>query len=227
MNSKIKKIFGAMIVCLSMPFYFAWAIRRHPLLIIWYGLAMSFVILGVWCLYKAGVQIHTALNEESPTQIQADRFAEEYRGQQWLRIEGRLLAEYAVAKTNDYGSLNVDVPLAPHHWQPDQPLHVVCSFAFRTKQEFDAWKEKILRSPQYTLSGVVIPSPRYEKMFPSLQIANPVVFVNDAETPNPWADGFILLAVGSLPILIGLIFLRKAWPKRLLAGIAQQNGATQ
>lgn len=101
-----------------------WNVLSHP--------KMLFLAFGApWIVYIGARDLYTTLFEKTPTQIRADRFAEDYRGQRWLRVEGRLLPQHAHVKASNNGNVNVDVPLVPLDWDSDQPVHIVRSFSLQ------------------------------------------------------------------------------------------------
>ncbi len=123
-----------------------WSLLSHPKLLL--------TVVGGPCIAYLGARnLETTLFERSPTHIQADRFAEDYRGQRWLTVEGRLLPEYAWWHASNNGFVNVDVPLVPLDWKPDQTVHVVRSFSIQGS-ELAAWRDKTAQSPRYSLTGL-------------------------------------------------------------------------
>lgn len=167
-----------------------WSLLSRPKLLL-------MVVAGLCIVYLGARNLETTLFERSPTNIQADRFAEDYGGQRWLHVEGRLLPEYAWWHASNNGFVNVHVPLVPFDWKTDQPVHVVRSFSIQGS-EVAAWRNKTSRSPQYSLTGLQGPlgPMRYWDMFPTLRFEEPVVYINDGGTPDPLLLGLFLLAIG-------------------------------
>jgi hypothetical protein len=186
-----------------------WLLFTHPRLVL-------MVIAGPAIVYLGARNLGTTLFERSPTTIQADRFAEEYGGQRWLHVEGRLLPDYTHVQPSNNGFVNVDVPLVPLDWTRNQAIHVVRSFSLH-QSELAAWIDKTERSPRYSLTGLQGPlgPMRYQSMFPMLKFEEPVVYINDGRSPDsPYLSliflafgGFVL--IGSWTWLLRILFLRR------------------
>jgi len=174
-----------------------WSIFRHPKMLL-------MVFAGPCIVYLGARNLETTLFERSPTHIQTDRFAEDYRGQRWLHVEGRLLPKYADVRPSNNGFVNVHVPLVPADWKPDQTVHVVRSFSLPAS-ELAAWRERTLRSPRYSLTGLVGPlgPMRYWDMFATLKFEEPVVYINDGQTPDSPYLSLFLLAFGGFLLIAG------------------------
>ena len=159
-----------------------------------------------------------AVSERAPTHFQAAQFAEQYRGQRWVRVEGQLMVEYADAKVNSHNTdfVYLDVPLMPLAWKPGQAVHLVGSFAM-PRSEVDRWEREMARSPQCAVTGIVGPCGpmRYRDIFPDLRFEEPVVFINVGGSPdNPiFSYCFLIFAVilliGSWWLFLKMVFLLK------------------
>ena len=199
-----------------------WSILRHPKLLL-------MVFAGPCIVYLGARNLETTLFEQAPTHIQADRFAEDFGGQRWLAVDGRLLPEYARWHASNNGFVNVDVPLVPLDWKPDQSVHVVRSFSIQGS-ELAAWRDKTLRSPRYSLTGLTGPlgPPRYWDMFPTLKFEEPVVYINDGNTPDSPIMSLFMLAFGGF-LLVGswwwLAALLLSWWRRRQAAAAERENA--
>ncbi len=159
-------------------------------------------------VYIGATNLHSTLSERSPTHFQAERFADDYHGERWLTVEGRLLPEYAWWHASNNGFVNMHVPLVPLDWNPDQTVQVVGSFSMQGS-EVGSWKAKIARSPKYTLTGSVGPlgPMRYWDMFPTLHFRKPVVYINDGGSPDPPIISLFLLAVGGFFLIASWTWL--------------------
>lgn len=164
------------------------SLLRHPKLL---GLAAA----CPFAVYVAAFELNTSVSERSPTYFQAERFADKYRDQRWLCVEGRLAAEYAWVKENKHDLVDVHVPVVPLDWKPDQVVHIVSSFSMRNS-EVDSWIEKTLRSPEGTLTGLVGPlgSTPSTDMYPKLRFEEPIVVINAGRRPSEPISGFLFLA---------------------------------
>jgi hypothetical protein len=198
-------------------------VLRHPKLTI-LAFASPFFIHIAWR------NLDTVLSEQRPTPFQAERFSDDYRGQRWLHVEGRLAAEYADVKVNYQNKefSHVHVPLVPLDWEPDQVVHVVGTFSMRNS-EVDRWIEKTLRSPQHTLTGMVGPlgPMRYGDMFPKLRFEEPVVYINDGGTPGDPTFNFLFLGF-TIVLLVGswwwlAALLLSWWRRRQAAAVEREN----
>jgi len=183
-----------------------WAVQRHFKLLL---LAIGSPIL----VYFGFTSLLTALRERSPSHFTAERFAEDYRDQQWIQVEGRLAVEYAYTKAGNTEFVYVDVPLVPLDWQPDQAVHIIGRF-YLPRSEVYAWKAKWTRSPQCTLTGQVLDSMQYWDMFPTLTFAEPIVYINEGDSPFPLIFNLFMLALGGFMFLgswtwlLRIVFLR-------------------
>jgi hypothetical protein len=171
------------------------------------------VVAGPAIVYLGARNLTTTLFEQSPTTIQADRFAADYHGQRWLHVEGRLLPENANVQASNNGFVNVDVPLVPLDWKKGETVHIVRSFSIQGS-ELAAWKDNTSRSPQYSLTGLQGPlgPMRYRDMFPTLHFEEPVVYINDGNTPDSPYMSLFLLAFGGF-----LLIASWKWLFRLIA----------
>jgi hypothetical protein len=198
-----------------------WHILSHPKMLL-------MIVAGPALVYIGARNLAATLFEKSPTRIQAERFAEDFRGQRWLHVEGRLLPEYAWWHESNNGFVNVDVPLVPLDWKKDQPLHIVRSFSIHGS-ELAAWKDKTARSPQYSLTGLTGPlgPMRYWDMFPTLKFEEPVVYINDGQSPDSPGIGIFLLAIGGFFLIVSWkwLFLLIAlwWRQRRAAAAAREE----
>ena len=175
---------------------------------------LPFLLVGSPILgYVAASELHTALLELSPTQFQVERFAGDYRGQRWLSVEGRLLAKFANVENGDNATAKVHVPLVPNDWKPDQAVHIVGTFVVPS-EKVDKWLESTTRSPKCSLTGYVPPgSPFwYSATFPTLHFEEPVVYINDGDSPVSPLRSLAVLTVG-----VGLLIYSWLWPLRLIA----------
>ena len=100
------------------------SLLRHPKLL---GLAVA----CPFAVYVAALELDTSVSERSPTYFQAERFADKYRDQRWLCVEGRLATEYACVKASKQDLVVVHVPVVPPDWKPDQVVHIVGSFSMQ------------------------------------------------------------------------------------------------
>jgi hypothetical protein len=199
-----------------------WSLLSHPKLLL-------MVFAGPCIVYLGARDLETTLLERSPTPIRADRFAEDYRGQRWLTVEGRLLPEYAWWHASNNGFVDVHVPLVPADWKPDQTVHVVRSLSMQGS-EVGSWKAKTARAPNYRLTGLTGPlgPMRYWDMFPTLRFEEPVVYINDGGTPAPPLLGLFLLAIGGFFLVCSwkwLATLLVFWWRRRQAAAAERENA--
>jgi hypothetical protein len=198
-----------------------WHVLSHPKMLL-------MVLAGPAIVYLGARNLETTLFERSPTTIQADRFAADYRGQRWLHVEGRLLPEYANVQASNNGFVNVDVPLVPLDWKKGETVHIVRSFSIQGS-ELAAWKDKTARSPQYSLTGLQGPlgPMRYWDMFPMLKWEEPVVYINDGNTPDSAGMGIFLLAIGGFFLIASWKWLFRLiafwWQRRQAAAAEREN----
>ena len=169
---------------------------------------MLMVVAGPAIAYLGARNLEATLFEQSPATVQADRFAADYHGQRWLHVEGRLLPEYANVQASNNGFVNVDVPLVPLDWKKGETVHIVRSFSI-PGSELAAWKDKTSRSPKYSLTGLQGPlgPMRYWDMFPMLKWEDPVVYINDGQTPDSALLGLFLLAIGGFFLIASWTWL--------------------
>ncbi len=178
-----------------------WSLLNHPKLLL-------LVVAGPCIVYLGARNLETTLFEQTPTTVQADRFAEDYGGQRWLHVEGRLLPEYAWWHASNNGFINVHVPLVPLDWKEGETVHIVRSFSIQAS-ELAVWKNKTAQSSEYSLTGLQGPlgPMRYWDMFPTLQFREPVVYINDGGTPDSALLGLFLLAVGGFFLIASWTWL--------------------
>ncbi len=180
-------------------------------------------------VYLAATELSASLRESSPTQVQSERFADEYRGQRWLHVDGRLLPKYANVVKSDNDSAKVHVPIVPLDWKPDQAVHVVGTYSMPCSR-VDDWIQDKSHSPKCTLQGYVPPgSPfHYSAMFPTLHFEEPVVYINEGGSPAPLALGLLLLAVGGFTLFLSWNLLLKlvlAWRRHRQAAALERENA--
>ena len=198
-----------------------WNLLCHPKLLL-------LVVGGPCIVYIGASNLYSTLSEGSPTHFQAERFADEYRGQRWLTVEGRLLPEYAWWHASNNGFVNLHAPLVPLDWKPDQTVQVVGSFSMQGS-EVNSWKAKTARSPKYTLTGMMGPlgPMRYWDMFPSLHFREPVVYINEGGSPDSPIMSLFSLAVGGFFLVCSWKWLATLlvswWRRRQAAALEREN----
>ncbi len=167
----------------------------------------------VWLAVR---ELATALSEQSPTRFQADRFVSDYRGQRWLHVEGRLLAELVDVQEGDNDLVKVHVPLVPFDWKPDQAVHLVGSFSM-PRSNVESWKLNVSSAPQFAVTGFVGGPMNYREMFPNLRFETPVVRINQGGSPAHPIFIFLFLAFAVIMLVATWTFAVKlalAWRRR-------------
>jgi hypothetical protein len=198
-----------------------WHLLCHPKLLL-------MVVAGPCIVYLGVRNLATTLFERSPTHIQAERFADDYRGQRWLHVEGQLLPEYAWGHASNNGFVNLHGPLVPLNWKPDEAVHIVRSFSIQGS-ELAAWKDTTMRCPRCSLTGLQGPlgPMRYWDMFPTLKFEEPVIHINDGHTPDSPGMGIFLLAIGGFFWIASWTWLFRLiafwWRQRQAAAAAREE----
>lgn len=192
--------------------------------VIAFGLVKLFiaVIASPFLVDMAATSLATALSERAPTAFQVEQFADGYDGQRWLSIEGRLLVDYADVRASNNDFVHVHVPLVSSDWNPRQAVHVIGTFVM-PQSAMKAWVKRISEEPRYTLTGTVFGPMRYWDMFPRLRFEEPIVYINNRDSPASPLFGFFFLAFSVFVLFVSwrwflkLIFL---WRHAILRKLA-------
>jgi len=171
----------------------------------------KFVILLVACAFgawRAVQELSIHYSEKEPTAFTAARFAEEYNGQHWLRVEGRLAVEYAHVQVSNYEHhegkdiVYLTVPLVSADWKQTDPVHVVACYGPMPHGAVAAWQSDRARRSSNVATGTIRPlgGGRTDFFFPQLTFTNPVVFINDGNEPDAPALMYVFLGICLLPV---------------------------
>jgi hypothetical protein len=168
------------------------------------AIALKLTVYAVGAAFGTWRVVHdlaTTHAEAAPTVLQMDRFADGYRGQQWLDITGRLaVGEHVVrpsgSKVHQGKSLvYIYVPLVEPDWQPRDPVRMVAVLGPVPA----AQAEQVVRgrASQPSVNGVLAPAGAFDakRLFPSLNLADPVRFLNEGTAPIDRETGYFLLVV--------------------------------
>lgn len=155
--------------------------------------AVELVLYLVACLfggYRAVQEIHIARTETAPSEFTADNFAQQYAGQRWVRVVGRVAVEHRHVRRSRHQAHRgksfcyVTVPVVGKDWNPAQPVHVLATFGPLLPWKVDQWAEgfKFPKSVQGQLrpSGFRDPA----GMFPRVTLAPKPVVINEGTAPN-------------------------------------------
>ncbi len=157
---------------------------------------------GTWRVIH---ELATAHAESAPTVLHMERFAADYRGQQWLDVVGRLaVGDHVVrpsASTAHEGKnlAYAYVPLVEPDWQPRDPVCMVAVFG--PVSLAGAERFALQRASQKSVTGVLAPAGAFDskRLFPSLNLTESVHFLNEGTTPiGPAAGYFMLVLFGGL-----------------------------
>jgi hypothetical protein len=162
--------------------------------------AVLLAAVGPFGIYFALMGLKTTFFERAPTVIQIDRFKEDYHGQLWVQIDGRLLPEYEDWAPAGKDKICVFVPLVSAAWKKGDAVHVVCILEM-PRSNLGSWKDETADSPNYSLTGLDQGS--NDSLLRNVKLEEPVVWVRQGETPRPAAFGLFVLFIMGFFTLIG------------------------
>ena len=157
-----------------------------------------------------GLGTITSLREVAPTRYEAGVFSEAYAGEKWLEIDGRLAREYADLRpsSSSKGRANLEVPVVPPDWTPDQPVALIANFSIDASVPLD-WERSCPGTRCEPLRGRVReglfgPAPdHFPERVPELRFVDDPVTINVGTEPTPpWTMGglsvfMVLIALAS------------------------------
>lgn len=148
-----------------------------------------------FALWLAWGELSTALAERAPTKIAADSFANDYHGERWLEVAGRVAVEHARHEKNKNGRY-ITAPVVANDWTSRDPVHVLVSWGPLTSPEIASWPGDVaeLTSVRGMLRGGL--APKGEPEFGGLEMGEPFVHLNEGGEPNLWGSVFMALLFG-------------------------------
>jgi len=178
-------------------------------------------ILFIACALGAvrfGAELITAWREPAPSAFSLDAFPQNYKGQRWLQLTGKLAVQKTVlgvagdevnrAKGNGYAY----VPLVSHAWKDGDPVHVVVTFGpWPVGRRMDKVRQ-LGAAGDVTITGEAGPGMDRERVLPGMALGTPFVWVNDHGAPH--GDAFMIglflvcVAGGVLCLLVGVHWIR-------------------
>jgi hypothetical protein len=164
-------------------------------------------------IFFGGRQVYIYLTEKRPATFTAENFADQYAGQQWVSVTGRLAVNSRSVMPGGGRFANLYVPLVPANWQRQDPVHVVVGMDGVAAGGVDAWAQGAAGQDQVTITGTIRPlgGLNYPYVFPRLKFARPTITINQNTAPVPPVGMSVFLA-----ICLVLAAISGVWIVRLL-----------
>jgi hypothetical protein len=164
---------------------------------------------------KGGADLITVWREPAPSAFSLDSFPQNYKGQQWLQLTGKLATQktaLGLAGDRTNGNGYAYVPLVSHDWKDGDPIHVIVTFGpWPLGQRMDKVRQ-LAANGDVTITGQVGPGMDRERVFPGMAVGIPFVWVNDHTAPEGgvFAIGFFLVCViaCALCVIFGVRWIR-------------------
>ena len=160
------------------------------------------LFVGLAVHHLMAQDLATWLFEKQPTFYKAADFAETYRGERWLTVEGHLATEaMRVFDLRDQpDSVFLYVPVVPRDWKPADPVHVVSVQGPGPRNGITAWVAQHRRDRPYTVTGMVGRDGGRDcaELLPALHVGQPNAAINAGQEPvGPWPL-IVMIVLGSL-----------------------------
>jgi hypothetical protein len=148
-------------------------------------------------IFFGGRQVYIYLTEKQPAVFTAENFADQYSGQQWVSVTGRLAVDSRSVMPGRGRFASLYVPLVPPDWQRQDPVHVVVGVDGVAAGGVDAWAQGGAARDQVTITGMIRPlgGLNYPYVFPRLEFARPTITINENTSPIPPVGMSIFLAI--------------------------------
>jgi hypothetical protein len=183
------------------------------LLLIRTVLALAGVIFLGW---RAMRDLRIALSERAPTAIAAANFGAEYRGQQWIEVDGVMAIEQAYIQPLEKKSADgkelayIYVAIVGPDWKPSEPVHVIARFGPNRLATAKGALAKQAGKP-VQVGGKVNPPGDHDlkSMFPKLTFGDPVIFIIQGSDPAPLYPSLILFGAALVCLIITVRGIRQ------------------
>lgn len=192
----------------------------QPNILQWIKLGM----LVVGCTFGAVIgarDVMTALRETEPTRFTIDELADDYAGQHWIAIEGRIAREHAQLEPSDHEAHRdarlgyVHVPVVGERWDGSTSVGVIATFGPVDMAAPIDWAALCPSEPCVVGEIRPVPLDDLAGRFPGVPFAAEPIIVNVGTEPSPplLMGGFTLFM-----IIVGLAgavaLIRPAPPPR-------------
>ena len=168
---------------------------------------------GATAVFVSQQDLRTEWFEKAPTPYTAGELLDDYRGERWLSVTGKLRFDAMsinygrVSKVETQPKLRVRVAMVDADAPRDAVATVVWSFdPFQSEQEIAAWRERMEAQPVHTLTGLRQPvdfTGVRADLFPALNVENAMAF-NEGNTPKAGPAMWVILGIGVVMIVVGI-----------------------
>lgn len=166
--------------------------------------------------FRSVQEIYVATTESEPTSFTAKKFAQDYQGQQWISVAGRVALEHRFIRPSKIEVHRgkklayISVPVVPLDWQPTQPVHIIATFGPMPQAEVDAWSRSMAMDPSHKVQGQLRPGGfrAPASMFPDVTLGKPLVVINEGTEPNNAATMSLFLV---LTVVLGWVAARRIY----------------
>lgn len=187
-------------------------------------LKLGLLLFGcLFGLQRAARELSIAAQEESPTRLSVDHW-EQYQGQQWLTVDGRLAVERAVIRgasdkvNRAKGNVYAYVPIVPTENGAGEPVHAVAVIGPLPA----AQASHILqgRAGPATISGQIAPEGVYDhaRLIPGEQLDPKAVFVNENTRPIGGAGMWCFFQLMLAGVLFSAFIIWRDWRRWARSG---------
>jgi hypothetical protein len=136
-------------------------------------------------------EIRIAATESRPTVFTAANFTERHRGEQWVRVVGRVAVEHRHVQPSPYKVhagkhlAYVTAPIVADDWKPQQSVAVLATFGPMSPLSVESWSQKFKVAAQ-PVQGQLRPGAVRDpaQMFPQLRINPSYVVINEGTKPK-------------------------------------------
>lgn len=182
------------------------------------GELLLYLVACCYAAYRGAMELRISATETQPAAFTAADFAARHRGEQWVRVVGRVAMEHRRVQPSPYEAHEgknlayVTAPVVAPDWGPQQPVEVLATFGPISQASVEAWSQSLPATPQ-PVEGQLRPSGfrNPQEMFPRLRISPSYVVINEGTRPNRIGAmiGFLTLMVAFATLLAWRI--RSTW----------------
>ena len=188
--------------------------------------ALIYCSAACFAMYRATCELIITINESEPSSISMERFAEQYQGQQWIQVRGRVAVEQRFVRQSNHQAhrdknlIYITVPIVPEHWEQVDPVHVVATFGPIPRNQLDSWDKRWSGRSVARVDGQLRPSPFRDpqSMFPELSLGDPFVVINEGTEPKNAFTMTMFFALMVVTAWIAVVKIRRLLKARRVNG---------
>lgn len=163
-------------------------------------------MLVVGCTFGAAIgarDVMTALRETSPTRFTIDELSDDYAGQRWIAVEGRIAREHAQLEPSDHAAHRdarlgyVHVPVVGERWDGSTSVGVIATFGPVDMAAPIDWPALCPSEPCVVGEIRPVPLDDLAGRFPGVPFVAEPIIVNVGTEPSPplLMGGFTLFMI--------------------------------